>query len=193
MSQTSAKHGILQVILRQLSHPVKLKLALCTAILTVWYGVFFSPLSERVSATASRAIRERKRVATAREIERLKKALVPYRNIVGSADVHELMRHVMQHLRSSPLRLTNLKPEKPKDLGPYEAIGLKVSVEGGFGDMDRFLGWIEAEKRLLRIDSIRLTPDNREPGRLSGEFTLVSLAEKPIRAGKNKAEAKKKP
>jgi Tfp pilus assembly protein PilO len=99
----------------------------------------------------------------------------------------------MRHLRSSPLRLTNLKPEKPKDLGPYEAIGLKVSLEGGFDDMDRFLGWIEAEKRLLRIDSIRLNPDNREAGRLSGEFTLVALAEKPVQAAKTNAEAKKKP
>jgi Tfp pilus assembly protein PilO len=193
MSQTPARSGPINAILRQLSHPFKLKLALSTAMVTVWYFVFFSPLSERVAATTSRVVLERKRVATAREIDRLKKSLAPYRDLAGSGDVHELMRHVIQHLRSTPLRLTDLKPEKPKDLGPYEAIGLKLNLEGAFDDMDQFLGWIEAEKRLFRIDSIRLTPNSREAGRLSGQITLVTLAEKPVAATKSQAGAGKKP
>jgi Tfp pilus assembly protein PilO len=192
MSQTPAKPGLLQAILRQLSHPLKLKFALGTAMVTVWYVLFFSPLSERVAATTSRVVLERKRVATAREIERLKKSLAPYRDFSGTGDVHELMRHVMRHIRSSPLRLTDLKPEKPKDLGPFEAIGLKLSLEGAFNDLDDFLGWIETEKRLLRIDSIRLTPNTREPGRLSAQITLVTLAEKSVPAAKSKADAGKK-
>jgi Tfp pilus assembly protein PilO len=194
MSQTPAKRGLRDLILKQLSHPLKLKVALCAAMVTVWYFLFFSPLGERVSATTSRVVVERKRVATAREIERLKKALLPYRDLVGSGDVHELMQHVIQHLRSSPLRLIDLKPEKPKDLGPYDAIGLKLSIDGTFEDMDRFLGWIEAEKRLLRIDSIRLSPDTREAGRLSAQITLVTLADKPVASVKtSKVEAGKKP
>jgi Tfp pilus assembly protein PilO len=192
MSQTPAKPGFLQTFLGQLRHPFKLKLALSGAMVSVWYFLFFSPLSERVAATTSKVVVERKRAATVKEIERLKKALAPHRGLVGSGDVHELMRHLIQHLRSSPLRLINLKPEKPKDLGPYEAIGLKLSLEGTFDEMDKFLGWIEGEKRLLRIDAIRLTPNTREIGRLSGEITLVTLAEKPASAVKTKPEVGKK-
>lgn len=193
MSQTPAKPGLGAALQRQLSHPFKLKLALSAAMVTVWYVLFFSPLSERVAATTARVAVERKRVATAKEIERLKKSLAPYRDLAGSGDVHELMRHLMRHLRSSPLRLIDLKPEKAKDLGPYEAIGLKLNLEGSFDDMDRFLGWIEGEKRLLRIDSIRLTPNGREGGRLAGQITLVSLSEKAVATAKTKAGTGKKP
>jgi Tfp pilus assembly protein PilO len=193
MSQTAAKSTFLLRILRHLRHPLKLRIALCTAMVIVWYALFFSPLSERVAATTSRVVLERKRVGTAREIERLKKSLVPYRDVAGSGDVHELMRHVIRHLRSTPLRFSDLHPEKAKDLGHYAAIGVRLSLEGKFDDMDRFLGWIEAEKRLLRIDSIKLMPNTREPGWLSGQLTLVMLAEKPAPAAKSKVEVGKKP
>lgn len=192
MSQTPAKNGFLGPILRQLGHPLKLRLALGTSMLTVWYSLYFSPLSERVAATTSRVKVERKRVSTAREIERLKKSLAPYRDIAGSGDVHELMRRVMQRIRSSPLRLIDLKPERPKDLGPFEAIGLKLSLDGGFADVDEFLRWIETEKRLFRVDSLRLTPDARETGRLSAQLTLMALADRPVPAAKTKGEAPKK-
>ena len=192
MSQTTEKSGLSRAVLKQLSHPLKLRLALCSSMLTVWYGLYFSPLSERVTLMTSRIGVDRKRVDTAKEVERLKKALDPFRDVAGGGDVHELMRHVMGRIRSSPLRLTDLKPEKPKDLGPFDAIGLRLSLEGGFVDIDQFLAWIEAEKRLLRVDSIRLAPNVREPGRLSAQLTVMALAEKPAPTGKAREEAKKK-
>ncbi len=98
----------------------------------------------------------------------------------------------MERIRSSPLRLVDLKPEKPKELGPYEAIGLRLSLEGSFAELDDFLGWIESEKRFLRFDSIRLTPDIRQAGRLSAQFTLMTLVEKTAPAPKAKDKAGKK-
>ena len=192
MSQTPSKSGLSRAVLKQLSHPLKLRLALCSSLLTVWYGLYFGPLSERVTLMSSRIAIDRKRVDTAKEVDRLKKALDPFRDGAGSGDVHELMRHMMGRIRSSPLRLTDLKPEKPKDLGPYDAIGLRLSLEGGFADVDQFLAWIEAEKRLLRVDSIRLAPIAREPGRLSAQLTVMALAEKTVPTGKAKEEVKKR-
>lgn len=192
MSENPARSGLYRAILRQLSHPWKLRFVLCTAMLTVWYVMFFSPLSEQVAATTSRIAVERKRDGTAKEIERLKKALDPHRDLAGAGDVHELMRHVIGRIRSSPLRLTDLKPEAPKEMGPYEAIGLKLNFEGTFADIDEFLGWIEAERRMLRVDAIRLTPNSRERGRLTAQLTLMALVEKPSPAAKTK-EARKKP
>jgi hypothetical protein len=193
MSQTPAKAGLHRAILKQLSHPLKLRLVLCVTMLIVWYALFFSPLSEGVAVTTSRIGVEHKRVATAREIERLKKSLAPYRELVGSLDVHELMRHAIRRLRTSPLKLIDLKPETPKDLGPYEAIGLKLSLEGSYAEIDELLGWVEADKKLLRIDSIRLTPHSQSPGRLSAQITLLALAEKAGPTAKAKTEAGKKP
>ena len=82
-----------------------------------------------MAATTVQITRERKRVATAREIEQLKKAMAPYQGrIPAGADVNELMRHVIAQIRSSPLKLLDLKPEKPKDLGPYRDAGPQVDT-----------------------------------------------------------------
>ena len=159
MNEKKAKTDYKQVILDQIRQPLKLRLLLCSAIITGWYVLFFSPLSEETTATTARIVSERKRVATARQIEQLKKAMVPYKGrVLAGADLNELMQHLIAHMRSSPLKLLDLKPEKSKDLGPYETLGLKLALEGRFTEIDEFLKWVETDQRLLRIDSIKLDP-----------------------------------
>lgn len=177
------------MIAKQLSQPLKLRLVLCAATIVTWQALLCGPLGDRVSATTGRITSERRRAATAREIEQLKKSLAPHRDLVGLGDdVHELMRHVIGRIRSSPLRLVDLKPEKAKNVGPFEAIGLHLTIEGTYSDIDEFLGWAETHRRLLRIDSLRLTPNARDPGRLLGNVTLVALADKAAPKSKTKSE-----
>ncbi len=164
MSQSSSKTGYKRMILEQLSHPLKLRVFLCVAIIAGWYVMFFVPLSERVTATTSRIERERKRLATAREVEQLRKTLTPYQGLTsGGADANELMRRVIDHIRSSPLRLIDLKPDGSKGLGPYRAIGLHLTLDGRFADIDAFLSWVETDRKLLRIDAIQLDPEPLGP------------------------------
>jgi Tfp pilus assembly protein PilO len=186
MSQGTARSGLPQVLLKQLSHPLKLRFALVAAIIVAWHAFFFSALGEQVAATTDRIARERKRVATAREVDRLKNALAPYHEVAGSDDLSELIGEVMDRLRSSPLRLVDLKPQKAKELGPLLALGLKLRLEGGYNDIDEFLHWIEAQKRALRIDSIGLAPGTKEPGQLSADLTLVALADRAAATAKDK-------
>jgi Tfp pilus assembly protein PilO len=191
MSQSTSSSGMRRLLLKQLSHPLKLRLVLCAAIIVAWHALFLSPLSEQAAATTARISRERKRETTAHEIEQLKKALVPHSDLLGSGDgEHELIGHVVARIRSSPLRLVDLKPEKPKNLGPFVAIGLRLSLVGTYNDIDEFLAWAEHGQRLLRVDTIRLTPMAREPGRLSINLTLMALSEKNA-APKSKDQSKK--
>lgn len=193
MSQTPPRSNYQRMILQQLIHPVKLRLALCLAIIVGWYVVFFSPTSEHLAATTARIDRERKRVATAREIKKLKKNLAPSHGLIpAGVNVQELMRHVIDHLRSSPLTLIEVKPDKPKDLGPYEAIGLQLKLEGGFAEIDRFLTWVEKDQWMLRIDSIKLDPSGKNAGRLTAQIVLLSLAVKPETTAKSKSQESKK-
>ena len=124
-----------------------------------------------VSATTARIDRERKRAATAREIEQLKKSLAPHRDLIGSGDdVHELMRHVMRPHPILALRLIDLKPEKPKDLGPFEAIGLQLNLEGSFADIDR-VPRLGRDRQDGCCGSTRSgsPPTVAKPGRLAGQ------------------------
>ncbi len=101
------------------------------------------------------------------------------------------MRRVIARIRTSPLRLIDLKPDKPKELGPFQAIGLQLSVEGKYGDIDQFLGWAEAGSRLLRVDSIQLAPGSRDPGHLTAKIVLVALIDKMAPAAKTKPASRK--
>ncbi len=98
------------------------------------------------------------------------------------------MRHVIGHLRASPLKLTDLRPEKTKDLGAFQTIGLQLQLEGRFSDLDAFLRWVETDKRLSRIDSIRLAPAAKIPGLLKADLTLINLVEKAVDSTKAKQE-----
>jgi Tfp pilus assembly protein PilO len=189
MNQKSAKTDRRQLILNQLRHPLKLRLILGLTMIGGWYFFFFMPLSEQTEMTTARIGREGKRITTAREIEQLKKDLAPYQGLIPvGANLNELMRQVIDHLRSSPLKLIDLKPGTAKDLGPYETIGLQLSLEGEFAELDAFLGWIETDSRHLRVDSIKIDPNQRVPGMLKAQIALVSLAEKSPVPAKTKPQ-----
>jgi Tfp pilus assembly protein PilO len=193
MHEKPAKTDYKQAILGQLRQPLKLRLVLCLVIIVLWYAFFFSPLAEQTAATTAKISRERKRVATAREIDQLKKAMAPFKGRVPvGSDANELMRHVIARIRTSPLKLLDLKPEKPKDLGPYEALGLKLTLEGHFAEIDEFLQWVEVDEQLLRVDSIKLDPVATDPSRLTALVGLLGLAEKASTAPKAKSEPGKK-
>ncbi len=183
MSGKSSKPGIGRLVLHQLSHPIKLRVALCLGMIFAWQVGFFGPLNDDVVATTARIGLERRRIATAQEVEQLKKAQTPHQDAVGSADgVNELIQFLMTRIRSSPVRLVDLIPGKAKDLGPFQAISLNLKLNGTYKDIDDLLGWIESNPRLLRVDTIQMKPNSREPGQLNADLTLVALAERSTTA-----------
>ena len=178
MSQPTAKSGLPGVVLKQLSHPLKLRLVLCAGLIAAWQMLLLGPLDDNVATTVTRIDAERKRAATAREIDRLKNALKPYKDRIGAGeDGQELMQYVIAHIRSSPLHLVDLAPQKAKSVGPFSAVGLQLRLEGTYLHIDDFLRWVETEKRLLRVDSVQLAPDSRDPGRLTASVLLVTLVD----------------
>jgi Tfp pilus assembly protein PilO len=192
MTHKPIKFTPVERILQQLQHPLKLRLAICLTAILGWYLVFFMPIGEQTQTTTARIARERKRIASAREIETLRKSLAPHLELIRvGADLNELMRHVIDHLRTSPLKLIDLKPEASKDLGPYQTIGVQLGLEGQFAEIDAFLGWVESGDRPLRVDSIKIDPDPKRTGGLKAQLTLLGLAEKTPAAAKEKPETDK--
>jgi len=187
MSDTPAKINPREIVLGQLRNPLKLRLTLCVAILAAWYLLFFSPLGGQMAVTTARTDKECQRIATAREIEQLRKSLNPYRDrVAAKSDPNELIQQVMDHIRPTAFRLIDLKPEKPKDLGPFEAIGLRLVFEGSFAELDAFLTWVQTDQRLMRIDSLKVEPHPRDQTKLAIQLTLLSLVEKEKPAASEK-------
>ena len=187
MDNTPAKTTLLTRLADSIRHPMKLRLVLCPIILGTWYFLFFSPLSDEMVATQARIEKERKRIAIARQVDEIRKSLNAYKDRVPpNSELNELMQYVIGRIRKSPLKLVDLKPEKPKTLGPYDAIILRLTLEGNYRELHELLNWAQSEQRLLRVESLSLTPARQdmnkskthEPLKLSIQLVLAALMEK---------------
>ena len=194
MNDKPGKPDPRQLILKQLRHPLKLRLLLGLSMIAGWYLLFFMPLAEETGTTTARIGREYKRIATAKEIDQLKKQLAPYQGLIpAGANLNELMRQVIDHLRKSPLKLIDLKPGTARDLGPYETIGIQVALEGEFAELDAFLGWIETEARHLRVDSIKIDPNATSAGPAQGSDQLAEPGRKSADKRQDQARGQSAP
>ncbi len=61
-----------------------------------------------------------------------------------------------------------LDTDAPKDVGAYRAMVVRIDVEGTFRDVNAFLRRVEANRRLLRIDLIKLDPVRGTDGIVDG-------------------------
>jgi Tfp pilus assembly protein PilO len=187
MRDAASKKSLVNSIQDQLRHPLKLRVMLSVAMLAGWYYLFFSPLSEQMVLTETLIKKERQRIGTAHQIDKIRKSLQAFKDRVPSkSDPNELMRYVMNRIRSSPLKLIDLRPDKSKGLGPYNAMGLRLTLEGTYSEIDELLSWIHNEQRLLRVETISLAPAGRGSGknatmgssRLNIQLALTNLMEK---------------
>ncbi len=187
MSATAPKVGLPKRILDQLRSPLKLRLVLCPVILGGWYFLFFSPLSDQMAATQASIDMERKRIDMASQLDETRKSLLPFKDRVpANSDVNELIQFVMARIRSSPLKLLDLKPEASRHFGPFESISLSLSIDGTFDQINDLLAGFHYERRLFRVESLSLAPgagsmDKKEgngPSKLHLQLKLVCLMEK---------------
>ena len=178
MSEKTSGSSLQRLILTQLRNPTRLRFLLCAVLLASWYFGFYSPTSHQMALSSARADSELKRAASARQIEELREVLAPFRaRIPTHSGQNELNQYVMAHVRQSPVKLVDLRPAKIKDLGSLDNIGVRLQFEASYEDLDEFLVWVENDRRLLRIDSLKVDP-LKDGGRLNVQLDLLSLAEK---------------
>ena len=178
MSEKTSGSSLERLVLTQLRDPIRLRFALGAVLLASWYFGFYSPMSDRMVRTAALAESERKRAATAQQIDELRKVLAPFaERIPEHAGQNELVQYVMAHVRQSPVKLVDLKPTKTRDLGPFDNIGLRLQFEASYEELDAFLAWVENDRRLLRVDSLKVEP-TKDHAQLNVQLDLLSLAEK---------------
>ncbi len=159
MSTTPPKAGLSKRILDQLRSPLKLRLVLGPVILGGWYFLFFSPLSDHMAVTQASIDKEQKRIDMASKLDDVRKSLLPFKDRVpANSDLNELIQFVMGRIRSSPLKLIDLKPETSKHFGPFDSISLSLSIEGTYEQIGEFLAGIHNERRLFRVESLSLAP-----------------------------------
>ena len=197
MENARKKPDLKAKLVDRLHDPFQLRAALCVTLLAAWYFLGFTPMGERIAATTVKLERDRKRLALAAEVEALREKDAEFADrLPPRSDPNEFLQYVLGGVRSGPLKLVSLNPEKPKDAGPFEVASVRIELEGKYKDVEAFLRWVEDNKRMLRVDALSVDPDSREPDAVKVQLSVLGLMgveapDNPASKAAEKAKPKK--
>jgi len=162
--------GMKALVLERLHDPLQLRIIVIGAVLLAGYAGVYAPLSAQIAATTQGPRQERKMADLAASLEQLQAQCRSFaKRIAQPADSKEWMQYVHEGIRSFPLQMVKLDCLAPKPIGPYQAVVLKIELEGSFYDLDQFLRWLESNPRLLRVDDIAIALATGKSGRKGSE------------------------
>jgi hypothetical protein len=168
--------GLKDRLLGMLRNPVQLRVAITALVLAVAYAGIYMPLSGEIEETTRKLSFERKRLELARDVERLEAQYKRFkRRLPEKSDTNEWVQFVLGGLRPLPLKLIALEKDPMRDVGPFKAVVLRIELEGLFPDMNRFLGWLETNERLFRVDSVRIQQHRSGNGLQVMQVTVLGL------------------
>jgi hypothetical protein len=163
-------------LIERLHEPLPLRVVLCLVLLVIWYYAGYKQMGARIAATTIQLELDRKRLALASEVEGLRGDEAEFVDrLPPRSDPNEFLQYVLAGVRSGPLKLLSLTPDKAKDAFPFEVAAVRLELEGKFLDVEDFLNWVETDKRLLRVDVLSMNPDNRERGLLRVQLNVIGL------------------
>jgi Tfp pilus assembly protein PilO len=171
-----AKGGLKAKLIERMHDPLQLRIALTTTVLLVGYLGIYNPLSDRIHETTVKLSQEQKLLSLGEALDQLRAEHNKYRErLPVKSDSKEYVQYLLTGVRSFPLKMVTLSCGDPVEVGPYRAILMRIEVEGGFPDMDGLIRWVESNKRLMRIDAIRVAPSRSNPEMLTMQLNILGL------------------
>jgi Tfp pilus assembly protein PilO len=160
----------------RLRDPLQLRFGLCGAMLVAWHAGVYRPMSSWIDAAEAARSRSAAHLAPAREIEALRTQAAKFRDrLPRETDKNEWVEYMLVGIRKYPLKLLKLEPQPSKKHGPFDLMILRIEIQGTFAELDAFLGWIESNPRLFRVDLVDLHSSQGEPGRLVLQMTVLGV------------------
>jgi hypothetical protein len=179
MKATDRSHtgsGVKQEILDRLHQPARLRAVVTGAVLLIGYAAVYLPLQRGISDTDRQLARENERLVLARSVEHLRAQVAGFqRRLPTKSDPNEWAQYLLAGLRQLPVKVVTVACDPVRDLGPYKAVALRVELEGDFADLNRFLGWLEANERLFRVDSLQLVPHRSNSRMLVTRLVILGV------------------
>jgi hypothetical protein len=179
-ASSAAKEKDYQAQLRKLScalaDPWRLRIVVCGVALAIAYFGIYGPLNGQIELASRKLNDAEKRQAVGRDVEFLQAQMAMIQPRLGPpTDANECVQYLLDGIRNLPVKLIRLDPDSTFTMGPYEVVVLRVETRGDVRALDALLSWLETNERLLRIDSIKLTPPKDQKSHPSLCFTLLGL------------------
>jgi hypothetical protein len=168
MEAAAGKKSFKDQLINRLYDPAQLRVFTTGVVLLAGYTGIYMPLSDRIETASRKLDVETKRLDLARAIEDLRSLHEKFKGrIPEKSDANEWVQYVLGGIRRFPLKLAAWDSDPLREIGPYKILVLRLEIEGVFLDMNRFVGWLETNDRLFRVDSLRIQPHR------SGNGTMV--------------------
>lgn len=160
----------------RLRDPWRMRLAVTGFFLAVGYLAIYSPLSGKLEDANRRLNVERVRQETYRDIDFLLSQVDMFKSrLPEDTDSNQWVQYVMDGVRQYPVKLVNLDSAPSRSVGPYQAVAMRIDLEGQMRDLDAFLYWLETNERLFRVESARIEPLRENEARRSMHISLLGL------------------
>jgi hypothetical protein len=176
MEAAARKKSFKDQLVNRLYDPVQLRVFTTGVVLLVGYTGIYMPLSDRIETSSRQLAVETKRLELAREIEDLRSQYEKFKDrIPEKSDANEWVQYVLGGIRRYPLKLVALDSDPLREIGPYKALVLRIELEGTFPDMNSFVGWLETNDRLFRVDSVRIQPHRSGNGAMVMQLSVLGV------------------
>ena len=170
------KSGRRSPLLERLHNPGQLRVLVTVLMVVAGYAGIYLPLNGETTEATQELAGERQRLELAREVEQLRAQHQRFRGrLPEKSDPNEWVQYVLAGTRGLPVKLTTLDAAPPRDVGPYRAVVLKIELEGAFADLNAFLGWLETNERLFRVDAVTIEPSRHAGGALVMHLTVLGV------------------
>lgn len=163
------------------AHPLRLRAVVSLAMVASWYVLAYMPMAGQIEAITAQLKVDRERVAIAKQVDVLRKESDEIKNrIPPKANQSEWLQFLMGIVRANPVKLISLNPVASREVGPYKLLAFRIVIEGQYPDICKFLKEIESNRRLVRVESIRIAekavdPSARETAKSDAPVTEMSL------------------
>jgi len=176
MDSAGRKKSFKEQLVNRLYDPVQLRVFTTGVVLLAGYAGIFMPLSERIETASRQLAVETKRLDLAREIEDLRSQHERFKDrIPEKSDANEWVQYVLGGIRGFPLKLVALDSDPLREIGPYKTLVLRIELEGSFPEMNGFVGWLETNERLFRVDTVRIQPHRSGNGTMVMQLVVLGV------------------
>jgi hypothetical protein len=144
-------------------NPVQVRVALAAVLAAGWYTTVYRPLSDRIAAAREDLETQKRRLVLADAVEILRTETERFNeHLPPRADPNEAVQYLLDGVKSLPVRLVSIAPMPGKELGPFKTVTMRLRAEGTYPDLDGLLRWVETDRRLLRVDEIKIGPSESD-------------------------------
>jgi len=176
MEAAARKKTFKDQLINRLYDPAQLRVFTTGVVLLAGYTGLYMPLSERIETSSRKLAVETKRLDLAREIEDLRAQHATFKDrIPEKSDTNEWVQYVLSGIRGFPLKLVALDSDPLREIGPFKILVLRVEIEGAFPDMNGFVGWLETNDRLFRVDTVRIQPHRSGNGTMVMQLSVLGV------------------